>query len=121
VEDQFDSCWKCALPGQQVPGVFAELPLRLKWFHYIIAAGVSYVVPWLAILIGPVGSVSRLRGFNPAPAMWLLMSVPCAITFFILLPFLRFRARRWVALVCLLLAWAVAFTILLPPVITRAI
>ncbi len=113
LEDQFDSCWKCALPGQQVGGMFQGSPLQLRWFHYFVAAAVSYVVPWLAMVIGPVGSMSGLRGFNPAPAIWLAMSVPCLITFFLLLPFLRFRVERWLASGVLLVAWAIVFRMVL--------
>ncbi len=113
LEDQFDSCWKCALPGQHLGKVFQRSPPRLKWFHYFVAAAVSYMVPWLAMVIGPVGSMSRLRELYPAPAMWLAMSVPCVITFILLLPFLRFRVERWLASGFLLVAWAVVFRMVL--------
>ena len=111
IEDQFDSCWKCAARADQSSS--APLPPKLRWFHYITAAFISYSMPWLAILLFPALSwrgvddaVRNYRGdvFNHL-SVWLWMIAPAAITFLILFPFLRFPMRRRIAFVCVCLAW----------------
>src|SRR5207248_684923 len=58
IEDQFDSCWKCAAqPEQTSPLPEAAL---LRWCHYVFALLMSYLVPWLAVFFKVILS-SRFR------------------------------------------------------------
>jgi hypothetical protein len=111
IEDQFDSCWKCAAETNQIPASIQQP--KLRWFHYVIAVIVAYSLPWLAIMLSPFLSergvndvVSNYRGDESNhPIIWIGMLVPAAITFLILLPFLRFPMRRRLAFVGVCLGW----------------
>src|SRR5689334_8879877 len=105
IEDQFDSCWKCAAGQEQAqPEANAQ---KIRWYEYVFAALIAYLIPWvpglpLFISRGPYSTRNAflLRGlisFKDLSAIgWML--VPGTITFLILLPFLRYRyARRIIA------------------------
>src|SRR5215471_18179254 len=109
IEDQFDSCWKCA--GEARKEMTPAAAPKLKWFQYVFAVHISYAIPWLAILL-LVSSVSQhtdVRSPERSPEagifydlpVWLWMTVPAAINFLIFLPFLKSRALRLFVLLCL--------------------
>jgi hypothetical protein len=127
LEDQFDSCWRCAPSAQLALGESQPPQVKLKWFHYFFAGGISYVIPCLGLLVGCGGlwlnAVSWSEGRLIVPIrseLWLFMLVPSAITFALLFPFLRFPAQRRIVAVCLLFAWLLLF-LALAPAKTRAI
>ena len=110
LEDQFDSCWKCAgQTGPPLPAPFERLTFR----HYAYALLMSYLVPWLAAFFGSwwfpyPWSVPFKRLFLDAQLDILFwMVVPAGITFLALLPFLRYRLGRKAALVALCAMWFV--------------
>src|SRR5215469_8579953 len=47
IEDQFDSCWKCA-PAQSSS---AAARAKLKTSDYLIAAGIAYLIPWFSLIL----------------------------------------------------------------------
>jgi len=110
LEDQFDSCWKCAKQTDPAPPPFVE---RLTFRHYAFALLVSYLVPWLAAFFGSwwdryAYSIPFERLFwdaHPDTLIWMLL--PAGITFLALLPFLRYRLGRKAALVALCVMWFV--------------
>ncbi len=119
LEDQFDSCWKCA---NNLEDIKRELPptQHLSWVHYLGAALVSYLTTWLAvylwmfihyfILSHPFDRFHPERDSLDFPLSVLLwMTIPAAVNFLILLPFLRFPVRRRTAYGCLLAAWTFIF------------
>jgi hypothetical protein len=93
---------------------------RLSWFHYAFAALMAYLMTWLVvffwefyqyrILSHPYTRFALEYGsFNFSLGTFLRMTVPAAINFMILLPFLRFPIRRCVACVCIFVAWIFVF------------
>jgi hypothetical protein len=110
LEDQFDSCWKCAEQPDSPP----PLPLeRLTFRHYACALLMSYLVPWLGAFIGSLWflhdySMPFSRLFLDAdPEILIVMLLPAGITFLALLPFLRYRLGRKAAVVALCMIWLV--------------
>jgi hypothetical protein len=58
IEDQFDSCWKCAAKPEQTD----VSPHRLTWSFYILAAPAAILAPLLAdSLKSPPAQPSRSR------------------------------------------------------------
>src|SRR2546430_3521432 len=104
IEDQFDSCWKCAAQPEQTSPLPEAPPLR--WYHYVFALLMSYLVPWLAVFFKVILS-SRFRHLLGSSDFSILLSmlVPAGITFPILFPFLRFPIGRRVALVGICAGW----------------
>ena len=91
-----------------------EVPTtRLLWRHYALAALFAYALPWLAIIVEMFftwGTQMHLAGHFGIPLFsdpysWLWMMIPGAITFVILLPFIRLPRQRWIASACVLLGW----------------
>ena len=111
IEDQFDSCWKCA--GQAEKTVRTSQVQTLNWFHYLIAAVISYLIPWLAVFLHDFLVWSRTLhhamhapGRNlPSLEAYLWMALPGAITFLILFPFLKRRTHRRIICGCLFVGW----------------
>src|SRR4051812_24398259 len=99
IEDQFDSCWKCAGPPDTI-GVASQKE-RLRWFHYVLAGVASYLLP---LLVSCLHSAFLLNSYRVQNTLlyqgvrvfrdlntWLWMGAPALITFLVLLPFLRSR------------------------------
>ena len=89
---------------------------RLSWHHYLITAVVAYSLPWLATIVEMILTWStqmHLAGhfgiLFANPHVWLWMAIPAAITFAILLPFVRSTTGRWIASACLCLGWILFF------------
>ena len=126
IEDQFDSCWKCAGPTEVVAQSSDYSEQKLKWFHYIVAALASYLAAGSVVFAVFVFSAQTLAlrnlkiDFSPLE-FWLWVVGPGTVTFLILLPFLRFRLMRRIVFVCAWLGWLILCTILLTPAKTRAI
>jgi hypothetical protein len=105
LEDQFDSCWKCAR-NQSSPAVPRP---RLKLKNYLVAALIAYLIPWVAICVqsshGQYGwwYTAILANINFSIFLWTL--VPGAINFLILLPFLKHPVQSRIAAIFLLLGW----------------
>src|ERR1035441_10070696 len=89
---------------------------RLSWFHYFIAAFVSYLTVWLVgfvwmfyyyfVSAHPFNKFHPERdSFDISFSSMLWMTIPAAINFLILLPFLRFPVRRRIAYVFLCAGW----------------
>ena len=111
IEDQFDSCWKCAAQATQTsPPKVATL----TWRDYASAVFVAYLIPWLAILLRAVlfwrywsdypWPFRRLLIFSDFSIVFWMM-IPAAISFLALWPFLPFRIGRRVAVVIICLLW----------------
>jgi hypothetical protein len=88
----------------------------LGWHHYLLAALFAYSLPWLAILIEMSltwGTQVHLAGHfgvllpNFQTCLW--MAIPAAISFLILLPFMRSRNGRWIASAWICLGWTAFF------------
>jgi hypothetical protein len=111
IEDQFDSCWKCA--GRANSAESGKAPLarqKLGWFNYLIAAAVAYLsTVGSFFLCGLVQSLPDGRGiFGLSDTqLWFWMALPAAITFVLVLPFLRFSIARRFVLVCVCLGWVI--------------
>lgn len=103
--------------GKSNRRIFSE-DQKISWFHYVFAAFVSYLTPWLLIFFSmfidhfvlshpfPYDRFHPERNnFDFSVAEFLWMAVPAVINFLILLPFLRFPARRKIAYVSLLGGW----------------
>ena len=105
LEDQFDSCWKCA--GK--PSAHAMPRRRLKFSDYLIAALIAYLIPWVAICIQ--SSVHQygwwftaiLANINFSRLPWTI--VPGVINFLILLPSLKHPIQSRLVAIILLLGW----------------
>jgi hypothetical protein len=110
LENQFDSCWKCAKPMDPAPHTSVE---RLTLRHYAFALLMSYLAPWLAAFFGswwfpyPYSTPFKRLCWDAQPDILIWMLVPAWITFLALLPFLRYRLGRKAALVALCLIWLV--------------
>jgi hypothetical protein len=87
---------------------------KLSWIDYAFAAFASYLMTWLAIFFWECWRhfilshpFNRFHPADPIPAFsdFLRMTLPAAINFLILLPFLRFPVRRRIAYVCLFAVW----------------
>lgn len=112
VEDQFNSCRKCAdedlPPGLPTP--------RLKLFDYVAAAVMAYLIPCLAVYIQSTSVWWRaavlVDGVTLRLALWLL--VPAAINFLIFVRFLPSRAASRVAAAILLVTWTGLFIYMFP-------
>lgn len=112
IEDQFDSCWKCAAQSSDAPLPLEALPLT--WRDYGAGLFVSYLVPWAAVFLQMIFAwqswgdypfqFRRLLNLGDLTIL-LWMSVPAAITFLLLLPFLPLPVGRRIAAVCICLAW----------------
>jgi hypothetical protein len=89
---------------------------RVSWLHYIFAAFLSYLAPWLAafldafiwqrILSHPINRFD-LEQSHFSTSVWLIMIIPAVINFLILLPFLRFPIRRQIAYFCICIGWLI--------------
>lgn len=97
------------------PGVTHRKP-RLFWHHYLIATLLAYALPWLAMIVEMIltwNTQMHLAGHFGVlftdPHAWLLMAIPAAITFAILLPFARSPTGRWIVSGCLCLGWILFF------------
>jgi hypothetical protein len=90
IEGQFDSCWKCAgKEGQTAAPTQPAKPLDLT-----VAALISYLIPWLALLLvmfpfGQVPGFSILDIVRDARS-WLWMLIPAVLNYVVLRPLLRF-------------------------------
>jgi hypothetical protein len=112
IEDQFDSCWKCAGAMQ---GIAVSAPKQsLRWFHYVMACAAAYLMPLFGSIIGcallPHTWGHRTLFSNGIevfrdPVLWLLLAVPAPITFLVLWPFLNSRILRRVVYALLSLFW----------------
>jgi undecaprenyl pyrophosphate phosphatase UppP len=86
--------------------------------HYFCAAVASYLAPWFAAFAVEI-FIHRFLGFpydrfqplDPIPpfASFLVALIPGAITFAILLPFLRSRSRRLFAYFFICAGWVLLF------------
>ena len=115
---------------------------RVSWKHYLGAAVASYLSPWLAAYFGyvffhlclgfppswllPADTIPAFYMYIPIPpflAFWAVLVpaviwafldtlIPAAISFLILLPFLRSRSRRLLAYFFICVGWVllVGFT-----------
>jgi hypothetical protein len=101
IEEQFDSCWRCA--GQVEPTNSLPAQLTAKRSEYACDLLVSYLIPWVAVLLDAAVfspqdwrySVISLRDL-PMISLWMLL--PGTITFFVMRLFLPYRiGRRLVA------------------------
>jgi undecaprenyl pyrophosphate phosphatase UppP len=91
---------------------------RISWMHYFCAAVASYLSPWLAAFVVDL-FIHRFLGFpysrfqprDPIPpfSSFLLALIPAAISFIILLPFLRSRSRRLFAYLFICAGWVLLF------------
>ena len=103
--------------SQPLPAERSSRP-RLAWHHYLLAALFAYALPRLAIIVEMfltwhvqihlVGHFGLPPLFTD-PLAWYWMTLPGAITFLILLPFIRSSKRRWIASACVFLAWTLFF------------
>jgi hypothetical protein len=111
LEDQFDSCWKCA-------GLHAQSALvrtRLKTPDYLKAAAIAYLVPWLALCFQSAFAWWRpllLVGIDIPLLLW--MTVPATMNFALLLPFLRSQIASRLVAAILLVGWIMLFMCLSP-------
>jgi hypothetical protein len=107
IEEQFDSCWRCA--GQVVPGVSLSDQPKPKRSDYTHALFVSYLIPWMAVLLDAVLSPQYWKhstvsfGALLISSLWMLL--PGMITFFAMRPFLPYRIGRRAAAVGACFAW----------------
>jgi hypothetical protein len=112
IDDQFDSCWKCAAQPEQATS-HSDVP-PLSWRGYLSGLFVAYLIPWLAVLLRAILSW-RFWGDYPLPlrrllvlsdfSIFLWMMIPAAISFLILWPFLRYRIGRRIASVVICAGW----------------
>lgn len=111
IEDQFDSCWKCAGRANSAePGKAPPARQKLGCFNYLIAAAVAYAsTVGTFFLCSLMQSLSAGRGILELPEaqLWFWMALPAAITFVFVLPFLRFPVARRFVLVCVCLGWVI--------------
>lgn len=111
LEDVFDSCWNCAGKQQQVDS--PKPTQKLRWFHYVFAGIVSYLIPVLAVAIQSASVLSSgIRLYQAIlyqemsnPLFWIWMAVPAGITFLILFPFLDLPGFRRVLLIVFCIIW----------------
>src|SRR5947199_2315650 len=93
IEEQCQSCWKCAADWKQPSP--PTLP-RPNWYNYVFALFIAYLIPWLAVLTRAVSFWRDLGEFplifqhlpnvlEFRPILWML--IPAGATFPFLLPF----------------------------------
>lgn len=105
LEDQFDSCWKCA--GEQSVRVIPRR--RLKLSDYTTAVLIAYLIPWMAICIQSSmreygwWHTAILANFDGSMLLWAI--IPGAINFLILLPSLKHPIQSRIVATILLLGW----------------
>lgn len=114
LENQFDSCWKCA--ENQSAMVTPRRCLKLS--DFVTAALAAYLIPWLAICFQ--SSVEQygwwytaiLANINFSAVLW--TAVPGAINFLILLPFLKHPIQSRIVALVLLFGWTWFLLSLIP-------
>jgi hypothetical protein len=117
IEGQFDSCWKCAgKEGQTAAPAQPAKPLELT-----IAALISYLIPWLALLlvmlpIGQAPGYFDLEIVRDARS-WLWMLIPAVLNFFILRSLSRFPIVSRLAAYLLFLGWVFIMMLFAPATI----
>jgi hypothetical protein len=85
----------------------------VAWHHYMSAAVVAYLLPWCAVFVETALTwrhqmhLAMHFGFPRFvdPVVWLWMVVPAAITFVILLPFIRYPISRRIVSICIVFGW----------------
>jgi hypothetical protein len=108
IEDQFDSCWKCSGTADEVS---KPTPQRLKWYDFLLAAMMSYALPWLVIFLnylirpGSRTVLYRICDKTDKAEIWIALLLPAAITFLVLIPFLRIRVACWIVYVLAGILW----------------
>ena len=101
------------MPPQEVSDRSRALQVKLRWFHYLFAAGMSYLIPCLAmLLVWPTNDRRGLLLVTSEP--WLFMLLPAGLTFGVLFPFLRAPVQRRIALVCVCVGWMLVIGLLIP-------
>ena len=118
LEDQFDSCWRCAFPAAS-PSM-RSVP-SLRWFNYVLAALAAYLAPLTAVYanLGLIlmrgghdlehlagGSFYNVSIHTNDPKWWLTLLIPAGITFLAFLPFLKFDFARRFVFACACAVWA---------------
>jgi hypothetical protein len=110
IEDQFDSCRKCAGRANIEPVKASPVSQKPRWFNYLIAGAVAYAsTVGTFFLCNLMQSLSAGRGVVEVPEarLWFWLALPAAITFILVLPFLRFPVARRLVLVCVCLGWVI--------------
>jgi hypothetical protein len=108
IEDQFDSCWKCSETADEINKPKLQ---PLKWYDYLLAAIMSYALPWLVIFLNvlprPISHTVLYRTCDKTDKaeIWITMLIPAAITFLVLIPFLRNRVACWIVYVLAGIVW----------------
>jgi hypothetical protein len=104
IEDQFDSCWKCASQRAPIP---EKIPNRLKKSDFFTAAIMAYVIPWFAVIIQSEISWWRSAILTNGVTIGLVLAmlVPGVITFFALLPFMKSPTLSRFAALLLVFGW----------------
>jgi hypothetical protein len=108
IEDQFDSCWKCSGAANEVEKT--KLP-PVKWSDYLLAAIMSYTLPWSVIILNYLMRPNsrtilyQICDKTGKAEIWIAMLVPAALTFLVLIPFLRNRVACWIVYVLAGIVW----------------
>ena len=108
IEDQFDSCWKCAaVPEQADPG---REPLTISFF--VLALIMSVLAPGLADCIHSAFVVSRGIRFYNAPldhlaslGFWMFLGIRAVITLVVVCIFARVRFAHMLVWGGLVMFW----------------
>jgi hypothetical protein len=121
IEDQFDSCWKCAAKPEQT----SVSPHRLTWSYFILAAPAAILAPLLADSLQSLfvvrGGIRFYQAWyslylaNPE-GLCLFVGVRAVITLAILSFFVRLGFRDRTVWICLALLWFFADYVLEPSV-----
>ena len=107
IEDQFDSCWKCAAKTEQTDSAVR----RLSWSFFVMAAVMALLAPAVADCLHSFFVVrSGIRFYNAElgriaqPVFWILLGIRVVITFLALWFFGRIGFRDiFVWCVCVVL------------------
>ena len=109
IEDQFDSCWKCSGAANEAEKI---KPQRLKWYDFLLAAMMSYTLPWLVVFLD---YLSKSDGWRRSRTilyyhigkgdLWIALFLPAAITFLVLCPFLKYRTASWLVYILAGICW----------------
>jgi hypothetical protein len=108
IEDQFDSCWKCAAEQKQ-SDVLAH---RLTWRFFVLAAAMAFLAPLLAdslhsffVVRGGIRFYNAELGRIAWSGFWIFVALRGFITFLVIWFFARIRFSDFIVWCCCLGLW----------------
>lgn len=112
LEDQFDSCWKCA--GQTLETGVTSTFLPTRRDYYFAGVACFLIAPLVFCLHAFCVMGTRREKSSPLyngielflePTFWIFVLIPAVISYIVIYPNLSSKTSRLITYICLCLAW----------------